>query len=96
MMFEEQKVELRRLRNENTEIKDRLHYLEGLAASTMSNNGVLDMEIVSSYQVQMVNDMSMINELEIVGVGANGQGNESLPNLIGECSFGAGMNNSLG
>lgn len=35
MLIEEQKIELRRLKTENDEIKGRLRYLEGLAASTM-------------------------------------------------------------
>lgn len=50
-MFEEQKTEMIGLKNENSEIKRRLAFLEGLAASTMGTNGILDMELVSSYQV---------------------------------------------
>lgn len=48
-MFEEQNLEIRRLRNENEDIKRRLGFIEGLAASTIGFNGSRDMEIISSF-----------------------------------------------
>lgn len=87
MMIEEQKVEIRRLKTENEEIKGRLSYLEGLAASRLGQNGIIDMEIVSSFQVQMEDDMAMVSELGVVGVGTWVQGSVNLPILIGELGF---------
>lgn len=63
MMFNELKLELKRVKTENTEIKEKVEYLEGvtvsctnrisylenLATSTIGTNGVLDMEIVYSF-----------------------------------------------
>ncbi|KAK1366903.1 hypothetical protein POM88_042464 [Heracleum sosnowskyi] len=95
MLFEEQKVEMRRLIKENDEIKGRLSFIEGLAASTMGQNGVIDMDIVSSFQVPMEKDLAMINELEEVGVGIGGQSYDGLPDLVGELGFVAAMENAM-
>lgn len=64
-----------------------LRYLEGVVASTMGTNGLIDMEIVSSYQFQMIDNIEMVRELEAVGVGIGGQGVEDLPDLTEDLGF---------
>lgn len=93
IMFEEQNLEIRRLREENEDIKKRLGFIESLAAFTIGQNGVRDMEIISSYQVQMVNNEEMVNEMETLG--ANNLDNNGLPDLVGEYGFVDAMEDAI-
>lgn len=56
--------------------------MENLAASTIGTNGMLDMEIVESYQVPITDNLAMIHELENLGAGPSGQPFDNLPDLI--------------
>lgn len=91
MMFEEENLELRRLKTENEDIKRRLSFIESLAATTMGNNRIKDMEILNSFQVQTVNDAEMINELENIGAGVELLDSNGLPNMVGEFGYVAAM-----
>lgn len=96
MLFEEQKMELRRLKTENEDIKRRLGFIESLAAFTMGQNRVMDMEIMNQFQVQMVNNVGMVNELETVGDGNENLDSNGLPDLVGELGFVAAMDDAMG
>lgn len=96
MLIKEQNLELRKLKAENEEIKARLGFIEGLAASTLSQNGTREMDIVNSYQVQLVEDMDLVSELGNVNVGLGGLDENGLPDLVGELGFVAAMENSIG
>lgn len=95
-MIKEQNLELRKLKSENEDIKARLGFIEGLAASTIGHYGSRDMEIVNSYQVQLVEDMGLVNELGNVNVGLGGLDENGLPDLVGEFGFVAAMENVSG
>lgn len=95
MMFEEQNLELRRLKTENEDIKRRLSFIESLAATTMGNNRIRDMEVLNSFQVQTVNDAEMINELENIGDGVKLLDSNGLPNKVGEFGFVAAMEDAI-
>lgn len=45
LMIKEQNLEIRRLKSENEDIKIRLGYIESLAASTLGQNRLTDMEL---------------------------------------------------
>lgn len=95
MMFEEQKVEFRRLNVENEDIKRRPGFIESLAAFTMGQNRVMDMEVINSFQVQMVNNEEMVNELETIGVNADNLDANGLPDLVGELGFLAALEDAM-
>lgn len=95
VMFEEQNLEIRRLRTENEDIKRMLSFIESLAALTMGNNRVRDMEVLSSFQVQTVNNAELINELESVGAGVELLDSNGLPNMVGEFGFVAAMEDAI-
>lgn len=93
MMIKEQNLEIKRLKAKNEEIKGRLAYIENIAASTLGQNGLMDMEIINSYQVQMVDDLVMVSELGAVNVGVGSLDANGLPDLVGEFGFVAAMEN---
>ena len=98
-MFHELKLELKRVKEENNEIKEkvgalesltasckhRIAYLEHLAASILGTLCMNDHDIVSSFQVPMHENTAMIHELEEVNVGAKGQLIDNLPDLVHIC-----------
>ncbi|KAL1808664.1 hypothetical protein ACET3Z_025654 [Daucus carota] len=97
-MFEEQKVEMKKLRDENIQIMSRVTYLEGVAAASIGNSSrQMDVDFSHLYQVSMtsegyfINDVDMYHEIEAVGVGIGGQGSQSMMdfNFVGTSFMGA-------
>ena len=98
-MISELKTELKKVKTENKEIKDkvaylesvtiscknRISYLENLAGLNLGEPGLTDLEIVNSFQVLVSNDLDMVQELEDIGLDARGHPIELLPDLIHVC-----------
>lgn len=89
------KKELRRLKTEIEDIKRRLGFIESLAAFTMGQNRIMDMKVINSFQVQMVDNEKMVNELEVVGAGSEKLDANGLPDLVGELGFVAAMEDAM-
>ncbi|XP_063937653.1 uncharacterized protein LOC108203959 [Daucus carota subsp. sativus] len=98
-MFEEQKLEMKRIKDENIAIINRVTYLEGIAA-TLGGARQMDIDIGNLYQVQMsgegtfIDDIDMFHEIEAVGVGIGGQSSKGFTDL-GTGSFMAAMEEAL-
>ena len=99
-VIEEQKIEMKRLKEENVNIINRVTYLEGIAAASLNGNRQMDIDIGNLYQVQMsgnmIRDVDMFHAIEPVGVGIGGQGPDDFVDLsFGTAGFVAAMEESI-
>ena len=99
-VIEEQKIEMKRLKDENVNIINRVTYLEGIAAASLNGNRQMDIDIGNLYQVQMsgnmIRDVDMFHVIEPVGVGIGGQGPDDFVDVnFGTVGFTAAMEESI-
>ena len=63
-LFDEQQIEIRKLRTEHDHLVARVAYLETLAVNSMSNNGQMDVNLFTNYQVQLI-EGNMIENIDM-------------------------------
>lgn len=63
-LFDEQQIEIRKLRTEHEHLVARVAYLETLAVNSMSFNGQMDVNLFTNYQVQLI-EGNMIENIDM-------------------------------